>query len=197
MSPASLTAVASLKDRLFDCLPAGRYALAGLLRLVDVVETDAVPTAAVECHAQPRLLINPAFVAQHAATPEKLMMLVLHAIHHRGLGLHNKVLSGDGCKGRPMRCVGWQQAHALRMAEHALRKIGCAHDMQHGLRAGADLRHQTLHRQASRLQGSQHIAQPLFVTNSHQGCAALFGHILGLGLEHQVQLPGLFQQTVF
>ena len=84
---------ATLKDRLFDCLPAGRYALAGLLRLVDVVETDVVPTAAVECHAQPRLLINAAFVAQHAQTPEKLMMLVLHEIHHVLLG-HTRRLSG-------------------------------------------------------------------------------------------------------
>lgn len=83
----------NLKDQLFDCLPAGRYALAGLLRLVDVVETDAVPTAAVECHAQPRLLINPAFVAEHAHTPEKLMMLVLHEIHHVLLG-HTRRLSG-------------------------------------------------------------------------------------------------------
>ncbi|MGI9152565.1 MAG: hypothetical protein ACR2IY_01635, partial [Rubrivivax sp.] len=38
-------AFGSLKDRLFECMPAGRYALAGLLRLLDVVETDAVPTA--------------------------------------------------------------------------------------------------------------------------------------------------------
>ena len=83
----------TLKDRLFECLPAGRYALAGLLRLLDVVETDTVPTAAVECHAQPRLLVNPAFVAQHAATPEKLMMLVLHEIHHVLLG-HTRRLSG-------------------------------------------------------------------------------------------------------
>ena len=86
-------ASSSLKDRLFDCLPAGRYALAGLLRLLDVVETEAVPTAAVECQAQPRLLINPSFVAQHAATPEKLMMLVLHEIHHVLLG-HTRRLSG-------------------------------------------------------------------------------------------------------
>ena len=85
--------LSTLKDRLFECLPAGRYALAGLLRLVDVVETDSVPTAAVECHAQPRLLVNPAFVAQHAATPEKLMMLVLHEIHHVLLG-HTRRLSG-------------------------------------------------------------------------------------------------------
>jgi len=86
-------AFSSLKDRLFDCMPAGRYALAGLLRLLDVVETDAVPTAAVECQAQPRLLINPGFVARHAATPEKLMMLVLHEIHHVLLG-HTRQLSG-------------------------------------------------------------------------------------------------------
>lgn len=84
----------NLKEQLFDCLPAGRYALAGLLRLVDVVETDAIPTAAVECHAQPRLLINPAFVAEHAATPEKLMMLVLHEVHHVLLG-HTRRLSGS------------------------------------------------------------------------------------------------------
>jgi hypothetical protein len=82
-----------LKDRLFGCLPAGRYGLAGLLRLVDVIETDAVPTAAVECHAQPRLLVNPAFVAEHADTDEKLMMLVLHEIHHVLLG-HTRRLEG-------------------------------------------------------------------------------------------------------
>jgi hypothetical protein len=83
----------NLKERLFDCLPAGRYGLAGLLRLVDVVETDAVATAAVECHAQPRLLVNPAFVAEHAATDEKLMMLVLHEVHHVLLG-HTGRLAG-------------------------------------------------------------------------------------------------------
>jgi hypothetical protein len=76
----------NLKDQLYDCLPAGRYALAGLLRLLDVAETDAVPTAAVECRAQPRLLVNPRFVARHAATPEKLMMLAMHEIHHVLLG---------------------------------------------------------------------------------------------------------------
>ncbi len=76
----------NLREQLFDCLPAGRYALAGMLRLIDIVETDAVPTAAVECHAQPRLFINPTFVAEDADTPEKLMMLVLHEVHHVLLG---------------------------------------------------------------------------------------------------------------
>ena len=76
----------SIKDRILDCLPAGRYAFTALLRLLDVVETDAVPTAAVECRAQPRLLVSPGFVARHAQTPEKLMMLVMHELHHVLLG---------------------------------------------------------------------------------------------------------------
>lgn len=80
-----------LKDRIFDCVPAGHYALAALLRLVDVVETDEVPTAAVECHAQPRLLVNPGFVERHADTPEKLLMLVMHEVHHVLLG-HTRTL---------------------------------------------------------------------------------------------------------
>ena len=79
----------NLKEQIFDCLPAGRYALSGLLRLLDVVETEAVPSAAVECVKTPRLLVNPKFVAEHANTPEKLMMLVLHEVHHVLLG-HTK-----------------------------------------------------------------------------------------------------------
>jgi hypothetical protein len=79
----------NLKEQIFDCLPAGRYALSGLLRLLDVVETQAIASAAVECVKTPRLLINPEFVALHANTPEKLMMLVLHEIHHVLLG-HTK-----------------------------------------------------------------------------------------------------------
>jgi hypothetical protein len=79
----------NLKEQIFDCLPAGRYALSGLLRLLDVVETEGVPSAAVECVKTPRLLVNPKFVAEHANTPEKLMMLVLHEVHHVLLG-HTK-----------------------------------------------------------------------------------------------------------
>jgi hypothetical protein len=60
--------------------------MTGLLRLLDIAPTNAVPTAAVECRAQPRLLINPHFVAQHAHTPEKLLMLVMHELHHVLLG---------------------------------------------------------------------------------------------------------------
>ncbi|WP_119354766.1 hypothetical protein [Azohydromonas sediminis] len=80
-----------LKERIYDCVQAGHYAMAALLRLVDVVETDAVPSAAVECSVQPHLLVNPAFVECHAATPEKLLMLVLHEVHHVLLG-HTRML---------------------------------------------------------------------------------------------------------
>ncbi len=76
----------TLVQQIFDCFPSGKYALTGLLRLMDIVESDQVETAAVECKAQPRLLINPAFVKQHAQTPEKLLMLVMHELHHVLLG---------------------------------------------------------------------------------------------------------------
>ena len=76
----------NLSDRILDCFPSGSYALSGLLRLLDIEETTTVPTAAVECKVQPKLLINPEFVALHAQTPEKLLMLVMHELHHILLG---------------------------------------------------------------------------------------------------------------
>ena len=80
------TNTSTLAERILDAFPGGSYALAGLLRLLDIVETESVPTAAVECRMQPRLLINPKFVQAHASTPEKLMMLVMHELHHVLLG---------------------------------------------------------------------------------------------------------------
>ena len=76
----------SLEERLLDCFPSGSYGLAALLRLMDIVPTEEVGTAAVECRVQPRLLVNPAFVERHAETPEKLLMLVMHELHHVLLG---------------------------------------------------------------------------------------------------------------
>ena len=75
-----------IAERILDAFPSGSYALSALLRLMDIVESTEVPTAAVECRAQPRLLVNPEFVAQHANTPEKLLMLVMHELHHVLLG---------------------------------------------------------------------------------------------------------------
>ena len=53
-----------IAERILDAFPSGSYALSALLRLMDIVESTEVPTAAVECRAQPRLLVNPEFLAQ-------------------------------------------------------------------------------------------------------------------------------------
>lgn len=75
-----------LAERILEAFPSGSYAMSALLRLMDIVESSSVPTAAVECTRQPRLLVNPAFVARHANTPDKLLMLVMHELHHVLLG---------------------------------------------------------------------------------------------------------------
>lgn len=77
---------ARLTEQVLDCFPSGSYALSALLRLMDIEVSTEVPTAAVECKRQPRMLINPDFVATHAGTPEKLLMLVMHELHHVLLG---------------------------------------------------------------------------------------------------------------
>lgn len=84
MDPAA--AQTPIAERILDAFPSGSYALSALLRLLDIVESRNVPTAAVECLVQPRLLINPDFVAKHAQTPEKLLLLVMHELHHVLLG---------------------------------------------------------------------------------------------------------------
>jgi hypothetical protein len=79
-----------LAERILDAFPAGQYGLAALLRLLDIVETREVPSASVEVALQPRMHINPDFVAAHAETSEKLLMLVMHELHHVLLG-HTKL----------------------------------------------------------------------------------------------------------
>jgi predicted metal-dependent peptidase len=80
------TRTKSISERILDCFPSGTYALHALLQLLEIVETTEVDTAAVECRIQPRMLINPEFIETWAATPEKLLMLVMHELHHVLLG---------------------------------------------------------------------------------------------------------------
>ena len=75
-----------LADRLLMTFPARHYCLPALFRILEFVETTAVPTASVECRSHPRMLVNPNFMAAHAATPERALMLVLHELHHVILG---------------------------------------------------------------------------------------------------------------
>lgn len=76
----------TLAERILDCFPSGTYALHALLQLLEILESRTVETAAVECRIQPKLLINPDFVATWAETPEKLLMLIMHELHHVLLG---------------------------------------------------------------------------------------------------------------
>ena len=76
----------SIADQLLGAFPSGTYCLPALLSLAEIVETTSVATAAVECALRPRFLINPEWVAQHAQTPEKLVMLTMHELHHVVLG---------------------------------------------------------------------------------------------------------------
>lgn len=76
----------SLRARLFDVVPAASFQLEKLLGLVDIVLSDAVPTAAVECSFAPRMLLNPQFVAQYCQRDGHLLMLVMHELQHIILG---------------------------------------------------------------------------------------------------------------
>jgi hypothetical protein len=82
--------MSTLTERILDAFPAGQYGLAALLRLLDIVESRDVPSAAVEVALQPRMKVNPDFVADNAETSEKLLMLVMHELHHVLLG-HTKL----------------------------------------------------------------------------------------------------------
>jgi hypothetical protein len=82
----------TLAERILDCFPSGTYALQALLQLLEISESRNVETAAVECRIQPRLFINPDFVATWAENPEKLLMLVMHELHHVLLG-HTRLFS--------------------------------------------------------------------------------------------------------
>ncbi|MHC4430046.1 MAG: hypothetical protein ACYS0D_15815, partial [Planctomycetota bacterium] len=75
-----------LLDRLLRAFPVGQYGLTALLRLVRIDETTEVETACIQCARRPRLRINPDFVERHAETPGKLLMLVMHELHHLILG---------------------------------------------------------------------------------------------------------------
>lgn len=83
--------MSDLVTRILDCVPPGTYGMHALFRLVDIVESEDVPTAAIEGGHAPRMLVNPTFAARYAATPERLLMLVMHELHHVILG-HTRLL---------------------------------------------------------------------------------------------------------
>ena len=75
-----------LRERIFNVLPAASFQMDRLLQLLDIVESDRSPTACVECTHQPRLHLNPQFIAECCPNDEDLFMLVMHELYHIILG---------------------------------------------------------------------------------------------------------------
>ena len=81
-----MTTSISLGERIARCLPGASFELEALVRLVGIEETSTVSTAAVSCGQRTRLLVNPAFVAEHCVRDEHLFLLVMHEMWHVLLG---------------------------------------------------------------------------------------------------------------
>lgn len=77
---------AALAERVARCLPAGTYELETLIRLCGIETSTGIPTAAVTCGPQPRLLVNPDFVDARCRRDEHLFLLVMHELWHVILG---------------------------------------------------------------------------------------------------------------
>ena len=83
--------MSSLKKRIADLEVLIPYGLEKMLSLLDIIETDTVPTAAIPVGASsPRILINPEFVREHCQEDICLGALILHELHHVLLG-HTRV----------------------------------------------------------------------------------------------------------
>jgi len=78
--------VVSIAERIAACLPGASFELESLVRLVGVVETTEVPSAAVTVSERARLLVNPGFVETHCRRDEHLFLLVMHEMWHVLLG---------------------------------------------------------------------------------------------------------------
>ncbi len=75
-----------LKLRIFNTLPAASYNMDRLISLLDIVESDRIETACVECTIRPRMLLNPDFIREHCRNDEHLFLLVMHELYHVILG---------------------------------------------------------------------------------------------------------------
>ena len=86
LARASLGTADAQVARVLELVGVHAHALNALLTVSTVEWSDAITTACVECADRPRLLLNPAFVAQWCHTPERLATLVLHELLHIALG---------------------------------------------------------------------------------------------------------------
>lgn len=80
------TASSGIAARIARSLPGASFELEALVRLVGVVETTSIPSAAVSCSGRSRLLINPEFVQRWCQQDEHLFLLIMHEMWHVLLG---------------------------------------------------------------------------------------------------------------
>ena len=73
------TTFRALLGELIDDNP---FACPALLQILDIVFTDAVPTLAVSCGTEPRLLVNLGFVRQHCRTEAHVKAVICHEFLH-------------------------------------------------------------------------------------------------------------------
>ena len=62
------------------------YGLEQLLSLIDVEESESIPSAAIPLGGRPKIYINPQFVEKHCQEDDALAALILHELHHLLLG---------------------------------------------------------------------------------------------------------------
>ena len=86
MTPVSVTSASSLAVRVEEAIALAPERIREAFGLFDVVETTDVETATIQGAIQPLLRVNPVWVADHAPTREKLLMLLLHEALHVLLG---------------------------------------------------------------------------------------------------------------
>jgi hypothetical protein len=77
-------------EKIFDAFPARSYEISGIMRLLEIAESRAIPTACIQSQLSPRILVNPDFVRKYAPTPERQVALLLHEILHLLLGHQSK-----------------------------------------------------------------------------------------------------------
>ena len=80
------TASSGIAARIARSLPGASFELEALVRLVGIIETTSIPSAAVSCSGRSRLLVNPEFVQRWCQQDEHLFLLVMHEMWHVLLG---------------------------------------------------------------------------------------------------------------
>ena len=76
----------AIERRIMNLVIGIPYGIEKLLKMMNIVVTDSIPTAAVPVGQSPKLYVNPIFIMEHCDTEEKLLTLILHELHHILLG---------------------------------------------------------------------------------------------------------------